>query len=99
MEFIHSLDQLIDLYVHLICLLATSNSPVISGGSSPSREVQEILSVKEDSENILNDEFYDDNNDLLDENDGDSVEKIDEPEPFFNQMNGEFESNLCCCKL
>lgn len=69
---------------------AASNSPIISGGSSPSREVQEILSVKEDSENILNDEFYDDNNDLLDENDGDSIEKIDEPEPYYNAMNGEF---------
>lgn len=66
---------------------------MISGGSSPSREVQEILSVKEDSENILNDEFYDDNNDLLDENDADSVEKLDDAEPFFNQMNG--KSNYC----
>lgn len=51
--------------------------------------------MKEDSENILNDEFYDDNNDLLDENDADSVEKLDDPEPFYNQMNGEFEF-LCC---
>ncbi len=52
--------------------------------------MQEILSVKEDSENILNDEFYDDNNDLLDENDGDdSVEKVDDSD--YNQMNdGEF---------
>lgn len=47
--------------------------------------------MKEDSDNILNDEFYDDNNDLLDENDADSVEKLDDPEPFYNQMNGEFE--------
>lgn len=69
---------------------AASNSPAISGGSSPSREVQEILSVKEDSENILNDEFYDDNNDLLDENDADSVEKVivDEPEQYYNKMKG-----------
>lgn len=80
---------------HVISIVATPNSPNISGGSSPSREVQEILSVKEDSENILNDEFYDDNNDLLDENDGDSVEKVDEPEPYYNTMNGEFKRKVC----
>lgn len=51
--------------------------------------------MKEDSENILNDEFYDDNNDLLDENDGDSVEKVDEPEPYYNTMNGEFKRKVC----
>lgn len=71
--------------------VATSSSPNISGGSSPSREVQEILSVKEDSDNILNDEFYDDNNDLLDENDADSVEKVEEPEPYYNKVKGEFK--------
>lgn len=70
-------------------ILAASNSPNISGGSSPSREVQEILSVKEDSENILNDEFYDDNNDLLDENDAESVEKVEDSEPYYDQMNGQ----------
>ncbi|KAJ6649871.1 Enhancer of mRNA-decapping protein 4 like [Pseudolycoriella hygida] len=75
-------------------VIASSNSPNISVGSSPSREVQEILSVKEDSENILNDEFYDDNNDLLDENDGDSVEKIDETEPFYNAMGDEQQNEL-----
>lgn len=80
---------------HLI-ILAASNSPIISGGSSPSREVQEILSVKEDSENILNDEFYDDNNDLLDENDADSVEKVivDEPEPYYNKLKGKAKARV-----
>ncbi|XP_037024595.1 enhancer of mRNA-decapping protein 4 homolog isoform X1 [Bradysia coprophila] len=75
-------------------IIVASTSPIISGGSSPSREVQEILSVKEDSENILNDEFYDDNNDLLDENDADSVEKLDDAEPYFNQMNDGQEKTL-----
>lgn len=77
----------------MLIISAGSNSPVISGGSSPSREVQEILSVKEDSENILNDEFYDDNNDLLDENDADSVEKVivDEPKQYYNKMKGEYK--------
>lgn len=69
-------------------ILATPNSPAISGGSSPSREVQEILSVKEDSENILNDEFYDDNNDLLDENDAESEEKVVVDQPYYNKMKG-----------
>lgn len=87
----HSLDNFIDFRnkQNNFNFVASPSSPNISGGSSPSREVQEILSVKEDSDNILNDEFYDDSNDLLDENDADSVEKVDDAEPYYNQMNGE----------
>lgn len=61
--------------------------------------MQEILSVKEDSENILNDEFYDDNNDLLDENDADSVEKVEDSEPYYDQMNGKLRNSYCEFKL
>lgn len=61
-----------------------------SGGSSPSREVQEILSLKDSD--CLN-EFYDDPSDQLDDNDGESLEnkKITDESYNFNET--------CCCKF
>lgn len=74
-------------------VLATAVA-VTSGGSSPSREVQEILSLKDSDLN----EFYDESSDLgddmadEDENDGDSIgikKNIDE----------QYNFNETCCKL
>ena len=47
--------------------------------------------MKEDSENILNDEFYDDNNDLLDENDPESEDKVlTIDDTFYETLKGMF---------
>lgn len=57
--------------------LLAAAAAAASGGSSPSREVQEILSLKEDSDlNLFFDESSDLGDDMAeeDENDGDSVE-------------------------
>lgn len=80
----------------MLTIVDASNSSATSGESSPSREVQEILSVKEDSENLLNDEFYDDNNDLLDENDADFADKVnvDESQPYYSNVIGESMANI-----
>ena len=62
--------------------------PAISGGSSPSREVQEILSIKDSD--CLN-EFYENASDSFDELDGDnSMENtkiIEESEYNINETN------------
>lgn len=70
------------LIVHVMCvsdgklvppIQSTSMLAQTSGGSSPSREVQEILSLKDFD--FLSEEFVDDDpNELLDDIDGESVE-------------------------
>lgn len=58
-----------------------------SGGSSPSREVQEILSLKDFD---FSNEFTDDPNEIIDDNDGESLEiKLNTDESYI------FNENTC----
>lgn len=69
-------------------MTTTLSATAASGGSSPSREVQEILSLKDSD--CLN-EFYDDPSDLLDDNDIESLDNKKMTEESYN-------FNETCCK-
>lgn len=78
---------------YFLCMVRLILAPVLpmtaaSGGSSPSREVQEILSLKDSD--CLN-EFYDDPSDLLDDNDIESLDNKKMTEESYN-------FNETCCK-